>query len=200
MKQRHHTGSSLHRRVRQRGYSLVELAIVLGVVGLVSGGIWVLASRLQEMGRVRLTQQQMIVLHKNIRGYYQTRACVQAGDQTAILRTATVQVFPREMISGAAVVDQWGGGVSVFGGLGPVACYSFTVQFDALSPAVCAELVPQLTAPGEISRGLQSASINGVVLTNLPPNPTDIVGTAAGQCNQNATATVALTYQLRSAE
>lgn len=200
MKQRHHTGTSLHRRVHQRGYSLVELAIVLGVVGLVSGGIWALASRLQEMGRMRLTQQQLIVLNKNIRGYYQTRSCVPAGDQTNTLRTATVPIFPREMISGATVVDQWNGGVSVLGGLGPVACYSFTVRFNAMPAAVCTELVPQLTAPGEISRGLQSASINSVALTNLPPNPTAIAGAAAGQCNENATATVALTYQLRSGE
>jgi len=190
---------------RQAGFSLIELAIVLGVVGVVMGGIWVVVGKVQQMARVKQTVEQVITLKKNVRDYYQSRACIPGdGVQTAALIGATPPVFPREMLDtvAGAAFDAWNGNVTVESSVIAVgACtFLYTLTFTTLPPDICAQLVPQLTAAGEAARGLTSAAINGVALTALPPNPTAIIGNANGQCGQNATARVALTYKLRMAE
>jgi type II secretory pathway pseudopilin PulG len=181
--------------LKTRGFALIELAIVLGVIALVLGGVWVLASKLREMARVNATKEQMIVMLKNIRGYYESRGCMPNGDQTATLSAANLTIFPQEMIVGAGVVrDQWGGPVTVVGNNAPC---SFTIRFGILPGSSCIELVPMLTAPGEASRGLLGASINTVALNALPANPSAIAGTAAGQCNQALNAQIDLNYAVR---
>ena len=103
------------------------------------------------------------------------------------------------MVTGGGLVDAWGGAVQLQGG---AACgYLYTIDFQALTPDICGQLVPQLAAPGEAARGLTQVVINGAApLTTLPPNPSAIIGTAAGQCGQNATADVQFTYKLRIEE
>lgn len=185
---------------QQRGFSLIEMAIVLGVVGLVMGGVWVVVVHVQEAARLKQMAEQLIVINKNVRSYYQTQACIANGDQTGALLGLGQTIFPREMVSGGAVNHAWNGAVQVSGTNG--GCdYLFTVTLTGVPPTTCVPLVPQLAAAGEASRGLVSVSINGAVpLTALPPNPTAINGNAAGQCAENATATIALTYKLRLEE
>lgn len=181
----------------RRGFSMVEMAIVLGVVGLVMGGVWTLAVKVQQTARVQQAVEQVIAVNKNIRSYYQSQPCIPTGNQTAVLTGLPGQnIFPREMLGGGGVVDLWNGGVQVLGVDG--ACgYLFQLSFLALPAATCAELVPKLTASSEASRGLVAASINGTPLQALPPNPAAIIGAGAGQCNVAATAAVTLNYKLR---
>lgn len=176
---------------------MVEMAIVLGVVGLVMGGVWTLAVKVQQTARVKQAVEQVIALNKNIRNYYQTQACIPNGNQTATLLGLGQPIFPREMLSGGGVVDLWNGGVQVLGA--NAGCdYVFRLSYLALPAETCAELVPKLTAAGEASRGLIAVTINGgAPLANLPPNPSDIIGTGAAQCNAAATAAVTLDYKLR---
>lgn len=198
MRQQPH-GLSLPPRCK-RGFSMVEMAIVLGVVGLVMGGVWTLAVKVQQTARVKQAVEQVITINKNIRNYYQTQACIPNGDQTATLTTVPGQpIFPREMLSGGGVVDLWNGGVQVLGA--NAGCdYVFRLSYLALPAETCAELVPKLTASGEAARGLVAASINGTPLQALPPNPSAIIGAGAGQCNAAATAAVTLDYKLRISE
>lgn len=195
---RHNPRFSLPPRCR-RGFSMVEMAIVLGVVGLVMGGVWTLAVKVQQTARVKQAVEQVITINKNIRNYYQTQACIPNGDQTATLLGLGQNIFPREMLSGGGVVDLWNGGVQVLG-VNPGCDYVFQLSYLALPAETCAELVPKLTAAGEASRGLIRVAINGTALQALPPNPTAIIGTGAGQCNAAATAAVTLNYKLRVSE
>lgn len=184
-----------------QGFNLIEMAIVLGVVGLVMGGVWTVVQKVQQTTHLRQASEQVIAINKNVRTYYQVRSCIPNGDQTGTLTAATVvpPVFPREMLAAGGVVHPWNGGVTVSGA--NVGCdYQYTLTLAGLPGGTCVELVPQLTGASEPSRGLISAAINGVPLAALPPNPTAIAGTAAGQCNENATAVVALTYKLRLAD
>lgn len=184
---------------QQRGFSMVEMAIVLGVVGLVMGGVWTLAVKVQQTARVKQAVEQVITINKNIRNYYQTQACIPNGDQTATLLGLGQNIFPREMLSGGGVVDLWNGGVQVLG-VNAGCDYIFQLSYLALPAETCAELVPKLTAAGEGSRGLVAAAINGTALQALPPNPSAIIGAGAGQCNAAATANVTLNYKLRVSE
>jgi prepilin-type N-terminal cleavage/methylation domain-containing protein len=184
-----------------QGFNLIEMAIVLGVVGLVMGGVWTVVQKVQQTTHLRQASEQIITINKNVRAYYQTRSCIANGDQTGALTAATVvpPVFPREMLAAGGVVHPWNGAVTV-SGTNAGCDYQYTLTLAGLPGGTCVELVPQLTGASEPSRGLISATINGLQLAALPPNPTDIVGNAAGQCNENAAAILALTYKLRVAD
>lgn len=57
-----------HRQFRlARGFSLVEAAIVLGVVGLVIGGIWVAASEIRYANKINNTAKNILLVAENAR-------------------------------------------------------------------------------------------------------------------------------------
>ena len=49
-------------REKRRGFSLIEVAIVLGVVGLVIGGIWIAAAAMMERWKISHTVEQISFL------------------------------------------------------------------------------------------------------------------------------------------
>lgn len=186
-------------RQRARGFSIIELAIVLGVVGLVMGGVWVLAGKVRQTAKLQQTVEQVVAIAKNVRSFYQTRSCIGNGTQMPVLTAANPPVFPREMLAGAAAVDLWDGAV-VVGGADGACGYLFSITFAALPTATCVELVPRLTA-GEAARGLRQALINGEAVEALPPNPGALFGDGTARCDtSNATARVELIYTLRLSE
>lgn len=54
----------------QKGFNLIEAAIVLGVVGLVIGGIWVGASAVMRQHRVQQTIDGMLSIAERINQIY----------------------------------------------------------------------------------------------------------------------------------
>lgn len=55
---------------KRRAFSLIEAAIVLGVVGLVIGGIWVAAKAVTENRKITATYSGMLMIQKNILQVY----------------------------------------------------------------------------------------------------------------------------------
>lgn len=60
------------RRYSHRGFSLIEAAIVLGIVGLVIGGIWVAASAVQTQIRLARMQEFVINVHSKLNSFSKT--------------------------------------------------------------------------------------------------------------------------------
>jgi len=50
-----------------KGFSLIEAAIVLGIVGLVIGGLWIAAARVAERSKLNRTIEQITILVQNAR-------------------------------------------------------------------------------------------------------------------------------------
>lgn len=85
-----------HRR-SQAGITLIELALVLGVAGILVGGIWVAASGAYEAHRVNQTVDQIRQLTENIRGRYNVAATIPQQDFTTFTQTvAAADLFPAE--------------------------------------------------------------------------------------------------------
>lgn len=57
---------------RRRGFNLIEAAIVLGVIGLVIGGIWVAAAKVQQNMRVNDAEKLILVSKDFASGYTRT--------------------------------------------------------------------------------------------------------------------------------
>lgn len=60
-------------KYRQRGFSLIEAAIVLAVVGLVLGGIWVAAAAMYENYKVNKTVEGIFSTARNIQNLISIR-------------------------------------------------------------------------------------------------------------------------------
>ncbi len=81
---------------RKRGFSLMEAAVVLGVVGSVIGGIWGVASSVRASMQSNHLHQQTLNLVSNIRDYYANRPLpAVAGSITATI--GGKGRFPEEM-------------------------------------------------------------------------------------------------------
>ena len=59
--------------MKKRGFSLVEAALVMGVVGLVMGGVWMTLSSVRNASMDRAFLQQTVTLAQNVRTYFATR-------------------------------------------------------------------------------------------------------------------------------
>lgn len=77
---------------KKNGFSLVEAAIVLGVVGLVIGGIWVAAAVVNEDWKVSKTTRDMVEIVNN------TQNLISSADANAI--GTNVDLIPTLMRSG----------------------------------------------------------------------------------------------------
>ena len=82
---------------RQAGITLIELALVLGVAGILGGGIWVAASGAYEGHRVNQTVDQIRQIAENIRGRYATASAIPQQDFSAFTQAqAALDLFPAE--------------------------------------------------------------------------------------------------------
>lgn len=85
-------------RAARRGYSLVEMAIVLGIVSVVFGGVWIVSNTVTENTRRDRAFNELILVVHNIRTLYQGRASI-SGDYDALTSDLISRnVFPSEMI------------------------------------------------------------------------------------------------------
>ncbi|NBX73664.1 MAG: hypothetical protein EBQ89_05125, partial [Alphaproteobacteria bacterium] len=61
------TRSFLSWRLSPRGFSLTEMAIILGIAGVVLGTIWVVAAQMIESGRQASALKQIATIAENVR-------------------------------------------------------------------------------------------------------------------------------------
>lgn len=91
----------------QKGMSLVELSVVLGIVGVVMAGIWAVYSSSQESLKAGQLHQQTVTFVKQIRDYYAGRALPTAAIISATF-TSTLragQVVPEDMCAADCVAN-----------------------------------------------------------------------------------------------
>jgi type II secretory pathway pseudopilin PulG len=160
---------------RQLGVTLVELAIVIGAVGLVVGGIWAAATRAQDARRTYQAVEQVQLLVEAIRNRYLSAAQLPNQDFVQFTQTvAQADLFPRQTRLDATInpadcsvaapcyfSHAWsteggtptcGGGTlcvsanNVFGGL--VANFGFVVQVRQLPANACIALGSRLVGLG----------------------------------------------------
>ncbi|MBI1273828.1 MAG: prepilin-type N-terminal cleavage/methylation domain-containing protein [Alphaproteobacteria bacterium] len=84
-------------RRSRRGFTLLELAIVLIVAGLLVAGVWFAAIKTRESMNVYTAEKQLMVLVQNLREAWLIRSTIQ-GDYAQLTQSlAQLDVFPAEM-------------------------------------------------------------------------------------------------------
>jgi prepilin-type N-terminal cleavage/methylation domain-containing protein len=131
-------------RQRRRGFTLTEIAIVLGVVGLILGAIWVAAAAVYNNLRVSHTNTQILQTAQAIRTLYSSQNTITSGDMTPDLIISAA--VPEDMVKGTTLIDAWGGNLWIEGTADNVGFY---IEVDKVPQAACINLV---TAVGGVAR------------------------------------------------
>lgn len=184
----------------ERGFTLTEAAIVLGIMGLILGAIWVAAASVYDNLRVSTASNQLIQIVQAVRSMHATQNVVDANLSSTLVGQAGG--MPADMITrdgGGAIngaQDVWGGAVSV----NPVsyngtAGAAFSITFEGVPQGACSNFLVRNTGTGRDS-GLVGAGNAEATTTPLPLT----LSSAVDACS-DTTATgnnVVFTFRLKS--
>lgn len=147
-------------------FSLVESAIVLGVVGLVLGAVWVTATNIMETWRVNRAAEEVLIIARNVQGFLgkATADAIANGTQVSIENAAlNAGLIPADLIKNGSIVDPWGRDVSLglsggaWGGI-------ISIRFASLNKAACIQVV------NRVVNGRTNAETKALGLDNVSFN------------------------------
>ncbi len=121
----------------QKGFNLVEAAIVLGVIGLVIGGIWVTASAVTEKYRVSSTYADVLQIADGARNMLKGFVTDTSGSYIELTEPLIyAKVIPGDIVSGTTVKTRWGGDMQI-------QAYGLTVNLIIATPPLgaCTQLL-----------------------------------------------------------
>ena len=174
----------------QRGFNLIEAAIVLGIVGLVIGGIWIASAAVQSNLRKAEGVEGLIQIVQNVRSLFANQGPAVNNDITAQLINA--RAIPADYVSGTVARNPWNGSV-VVGLSGPGPADKIDVTYSTMPRDVCVELTARNTGVA-VAAGLTQIVIDDgspVTVTTFPYSPAQ----ASTDCG--ASNTVIWTFNLR---
>ncbi len=157
-------------RKSQRGFTFVELAIVLGIVGLIIAGIWVAAASVSRKNKETKAAQQLSEIVQNVRSLYSAQV-----DTTGITTESMIfsGAIPAEMKkSDTEAINPWGGNVMVE----VATAQRIYISYFGVPQASCINLLMTTTVnPTEIGMVLSSAGavpVDNARATTACPNAT----------------------------
>jgi prepilin-type N-terminal cleavage/methylation domain-containing protein len=164
---------------KRKAFTLTEIAIVLGVVGVVLAGVWTAAGKVYTNHKVSLAVQETMSLAESLRKVYKIRGTVDNGNLTQF--AVNSGMYRPDMLSplscdtaapagndGLSItpcpVHPWNGEMAIGGGtFGCSSCTTdnFTIVLYGLTNSQC---VPFLTAliPRAVNDGLYAINYSGI--------------------------------------
>ncbi|MBV8061686.1 MAG: prepilin-type N-terminal cleavage/methylation domain-containing protein [Alphaproteobacteria bacterium] len=204
----------------KRGFTLTEIAIVLGVIGLILGSIWVAAAAVYNNMRVSTATRGLLAITQAVRSLYATSSTVSTNaDMTTIPFTTVAAgaqttypqsgVFDADMVIAAggnySVQGPWtNGSVNIVAAKSLATADSFAIEFDNVPQAACIQMLISVTGtardPGlyAVQAGAAGALViaaGGNATGTQTAFPLD-AATARGQC-ANALNNVAFQFKLK---
>lgn len=182
-----------------RGFTLTEAAIVIGIVGIVLGAVWIGANAVYSAMRVSSTSREIVSILQKTRAIHGTQSSVDPA--LSALSLAYAGVIPSDMIvtdaSGniVAVQDVWGGALTMAAQSVDSTNDAFSISLATVPTSACIDLFVRTTGNSRDS-GLVGAD-------NAPsagtPFPLTLTSAAALCGNTDVSGNnVVFTFKLRS--
>lgn len=97
----------------RKGFTLMELTIVLTVVGIIVGGIWVYAGQANEKSRQNHLEQQILTTLGNIKRVFPNSSTIPGVGSIFTADAIRAGIFPADMVRGTTVVNAMNGVVNI---------------------------------------------------------------------------------------
>jgi type II secretory pathway pseudopilin PulG len=187
------------------GFTLTEIAIVLGIMGLILGAIWVAASGVYNNQKVSKANTELMTIAQGVRAMYSTQTAVDTAagtDESGAL--ATGGVFPNDIVIAGAAAEPYANGpwtgssIRVFSSTVTNTGDAFQIEFADVPPSACIQLETAVTGPGRDS-GLSYVDAQATAGTYITPTYATFPITAekaSTKCG-SAAADVAFTFKLK---
>lgn len=193
----------------KRGFTLTEIAIVLGIIGLILGAIWVAAAAVYNNMRISTANTELLQITQAVRAMYATSASVDSGaDMPGNVTYLRAGVFPTSALdtavpsSATAARNPWNGNIYISHATynASTPSDSFAVAFDAIPSQACITLLTSSTGQGR-DPGMFGAvgaaagsSIAAVPSSTLTPGTPLLASVAEGQCSASGNGNQAVFY------
>jgi prepilin-type N-terminal cleavage/methylation domain-containing protein len=170
----------------QKGFTLIEVAIVLVIVGIVIGGIWVAAATVIGNNKNQTLSSGIIQFVQNIKALYAS----QPGSTSTSLTVATAiaaGIVPANMTDGTNIFDPFNPGTANITVVGAANTVDMKIGALTTLPAnACATLVTTIGSAANVSKmGITTLNANGTsVLSGTAPNVSADPGTVATNCGK----------------
>jgi len=210
------TPAQARKEMQKKGFTLTEIAIVLGIMGLVLGAIWVAAAGVYNNQRINQANTAVMQVLQGVRTLYGQQASIPGGAADLSQNMVNAGVIPTNLIRPGAVAQPfmltpWGQPMYVGTNANGDA---ITIVLTGMTTALCVGVVSQIFGPSH-DRTLDNSSVTlaaapangaGVALTGVftatvVPTTSAAVGTpgvVAGNgtgCTTAASGTLALRLQ-----
>lgn len=143
---------------KTRGFTLTEVAIVMGVVGLILGGIWIAAAAVYTNHRVNTAYTQVMRIVQGTRALYASQALFPVSQQGTNITNNLKQagIIPKDMINeevGVGVKNPWSTGTRVYA---TTTRNGFAIFLRRIPQSACIQLVSKVAGPGGTDVGLHN--------------------------------------------
>ncbi len=194
----------------RRGFTLTEIAIVLGIVGLLLGAIWVAAAAVYNNLRVSHANTEVLQIAQAVRALYASTS--STGNAAADLTDGLIcaKAVPSDMVLTACggpgtMIDPWPQGRTAI--YTPATGDSFTIEMTEVPQSACISLLMNVAGtsrdPG-LFQATGTAAAVGAALATAAPFATTFVATPAlanagvasgfGGCNANPGGNVSVQF------
>lgn len=137
-------------RAQKRGFSLIEAAIVLAVVGGVIGGIWVSAAAVIENYKVKKTVEGILTTARNIQNLISITDSRGIGPSNMTFALISAGVFPKDWVNGNDVKTTFGWSVIAFNLQPPLVTTGdrFFLNLQPIPVSSCIKLTVSISSIG----------------------------------------------------
>jgi prepilin-type N-terminal cleavage/methylation domain-containing protein len=167
---------------RSRGFTLTELAIVLGIFSFIVAAVWAAGSDARKSARVRLGTDDVMIAVTNMRGYaagmssYPNYGTLGANSNVTTNMVSS-GIVPQNLLSGGTPYDEWNGLFTVYTG---VSGTTFRVYMYNVPTDDCRKLIAGIVTANGLGAIQSSAGwtmMNQAVYNGANPGGYAAVGT-----------------------